>query len=78
MSWSELERLVETAEQDRALSRALRHCRSRSELVLAAQRLQFLITLEDLHRARLLDGRQTDESLQLSGWNAPDLHRIQA
>ncbi|MEI6032255.1 MAG: Nif11-like leader peptide family natural product precursor [Synechococcaceae cyanobacterium ELA739] len=58
MSWSELERLVETAEQDGQLRRALRHCRSRLELVMAARRLQFQISLKDLQRARLLHQRQ--------------------
>jgi hypothetical protein len=51
MSWSELERLVEEAEADRGLARALRHCRSRGELVLAARRLGYRITRTDLHRA---------------------------
>lgn len=51
MSWSELERLVEEAEADRGLARALRHCRSRGELVLAARRLGYRITRPDLHRA---------------------------
>jgi hypothetical protein len=51
MSWSELERLVEEAEADRALGRALRHCRSRGELVLAARRLGYGISRADLHRA---------------------------
>lgn len=55
MSWSELERLVEAAEADPALRRALRHCRSRQELVLAGQRLGFAIALADLRRARLLE-----------------------
>lgn len=62
MSWSELERLVETAEHDGHLRRALRHCRSRSELVLAARRLQFEITLKDLHGARLLHSGQEDRA----------------
>ena len=61
MSWSELERLVEAAEQDGRLRRALRHCRSRSELVLAARRLKYRITIEDLHGAWLLE-RQTVDS----------------
>ncbi len=55
MSWSELERLVEVAEQDGRLRQALRRCRSRSELVLAARRLQYRITVEDLRRAWLLE-----------------------
>ncbi|MFN6133328.1 MAG: Nif11-like leader peptide family natural product precursor [Synechococcaceae cyanobacterium] len=55
MSWSELERLVEAAEADPALRRALRHCRSRRELVLAGQRLGFAVALADLRRARLLE-----------------------
>lgn len=41
MSWSELERLVATAAADGALRRALKRCRSQSELVLAARRLGY-------------------------------------
>lgn len=59
MSWSELERMVEAAEADPALRRALRHCRSRQELVLAGQRLGFAIGLADLRRARLLERQAT-------------------
>jgi hypothetical protein len=59
MSWSELERMVEAAEADPALRRALRHCRSRQELVLAGQRLGFAIGMADLRRARLLEQQAT-------------------
>lgn len=55
MSWSELERLVETAERDSAIRRGLRHCRSVRELLLAAGRLGFLIHLDDLRQARAID-----------------------
>jgi len=51
MSWSELERLVDEAEADGSLQRALRHCRSRQELILAAQRLGYGINSVDLQRA---------------------------
>jgi hypothetical protein len=51
MSWSELERLVCDAEGDAAMQRALRHCRSRKELILAARRLGYRITRIDLQRA---------------------------
>ncbi len=51
MSWSELERLVEEAETDEVIRRGLRHCRSRSELLLAARRLGFGVTRVDLQRA---------------------------
>ncbi len=51
MSWSELERLVEDAEADAPVQRALRHCRSQQELVLAARRLGYRITRIDLLRA---------------------------
>ena len=51
MSWSELERLVEDAESQSDLQRALRHCRSRKELILAARRLGYRITRIDLQRA---------------------------
>ena len=51
MSWSELERLVDEAELDSEIRRALRHCRSRDELVLASRRLGYRITRMDLLRA---------------------------
>jgi hypothetical protein len=51
MSWLELERLVDEAEADRALQRALKHCRSRKELILAVRRLGYRITRIDLQRA---------------------------
>ena len=51
MSWSELERLVCYAEADAAMQRALKHCRSRKELILAARRLGYRITRVDLQRA---------------------------
>ena len=51
MGWLELERLVDEAEADQALQRALKHCRSRKELILAAQRLGYRITRIDLQRA---------------------------
>ena len=54
MSWSELERLVEDAETDAVMRRALRHCRSRRELLLAAQRLGYVITKDDLQQAWML------------------------
>ena len=54
MVWSELERLVEDAESGEAVRRALRHCRSRSELVLAARQLGYRITRVDLLQARNL------------------------
>jgi hypothetical protein len=57
MSWSELERLVEQAESDPALRRALSHCRSRLELVLASQRLGFAIDAHDLKLAWRLHRR---------------------
>jgi len=51
MSWSELERFVADVESDAALQRALKHCRSRKELILAARRLGYRITRIDLQRA---------------------------
>jgi hypothetical protein len=51
MSWSELERLVEDAESQGDLRRALRHCRSRKELILASRRLGYRITRVDLQQA---------------------------
>ena len=53
MSWFELERLVEDAEKESQLARALRHCRSNPELVLAARRLDYRITRVDLEQAAL-------------------------
>ena len=55
MSWSELDRLVETAELDDAIRRALGHCRSLPELVLASRRLGFAIESTDLMQARALE-----------------------
>jgi hypothetical protein len=60
MGWSELEQLVDQAEVDGSLRRALRHCRSRQELVLAARQLGFRITRMDLQRARELHDREGD------------------
>ncbi len=51
MSWSELERFVDDVEADSALQRALKHFRSRKELILAARRLGYRITRMDLQRA---------------------------
>ena len=51
MRWSELERFVDDVEADSALQRALKHCRSRNELILAARRLGYRITRIDLQRA---------------------------
>ena len=58
MSWFELERLVEDAEKEPQLARALRHCRSSPELVLAARRLGYRITRVDLVQARLADQKE--------------------
>jgi hypothetical protein len=55
MSWSELERLVDDAETDAVMRRALRHCRSRRELLLAAGRLGYAITKADLQQAWMLE-----------------------
>jgi len=51
MSCSEPERFVDDVEADSALQRLLRHCRSRKELILAARRLGYRITRNDLQRA---------------------------
>ena len=51
MSWSELERFVEELEADATLRRALKHCRSRKELILAGRRLGYRITRMDLQLA---------------------------
>ena len=52
MSWPELERLVADAEADPALQRALRHCRTRGELILTARRLGYRLSRLDLQRAQ--------------------------
>lgn len=62
MSWSELERLVEQAESDAALRRALMRCRSRFELVLAGRRLGFAIDGQDLRLAWQLHQRPGPDS----------------
>ena len=41
MSWSELEQFVKELEADATLRRALKHCRYRKELILAAWRLGY-------------------------------------
>jgi hypothetical protein len=58
MSWNELERLVEEAEADGVIRRALRHCRSRAELILASRRLGYRITRVELQRAWMLHCRE--------------------
>ena len=65
MSWSELERFVEELEADAALRRAVKHCRSRKELILAARRLGYRITRIDLQRA--WQEEQREKQLQAEG-----------
>jgi hypothetical protein len=67
MSWSELERLVEDAETQGDLRRALRHCRSRQELILAARRLGCRITRLDLQRAWQEEQAEQAGDLQAQG-----------
>jgi hypothetical protein len=74
MSWSELERLVEEAEADRALARALRHCRSRGELVLAARRLGYRISRVDLLRAWQLQHLEVPAGPCQAGGDAAPAH----
>ena len=64
MSWSELERFVDDVEADRALQRALKHCRSRKELILAARRLGYRITRIDLQRAWQEEQREQEQFVQ--------------
>lgn len=59
MSWSELERLVEEAEADASLRRALGHCRSVAELLLACGRLGYRIERQDLRLARRVHRGET-------------------
>ena len=65
MSWLELERLVEDAEKEPQLARALRHCRSNPELVLAARKLGYRITRVDLEQARLADQKEHKQQTQV-------------
>ena len=65
MSWLELERLVEDAEKEPQLARALRLCRSNPELVLAARRLDYRITRVDLAQARLADQKEHKQQNQV-------------
>ena len=65
MSWLELERLVEDAEKEPQLARALRHCRSNPELVLAARRLGYRITRIDLVQARHADQKEHKQHNQV-------------
>jgi hypothetical protein len=67
MSWLELERLVDEAEADQALQRALKHCRSRKELILAARRLGYRITRIDLQRAWREEQTEAGEQRQVRG-----------
>ena len=78
MSWSELERLVEQAESDGSLRRALTHCRSRFELLLASQRLGFAIDDRDLRLAWQLHetpGRDSGSRSQAAQRHRGDLGR---
>ena len=68
MSWSELERLVEDAESQGDLQRALRHCRSRKELILASRRLGYRITRLDLQRAWQEEQVEQSGSQQMTGY----------
>ena len=65
MSWLELERLVEDAEKEPQLARALRHCRSNPQLVLAARRLGYRVTRVDLEQARLADQKEHKQQNQV-------------
>ncbi len=64
MSWSELERFVDDVEADSALQSALKHCRSRKELILAARRLGYRITRMDLQRAWQEEQREQEQAAQ--------------
>lgn len=63
MGLGELARLVEEAERDGVIRRALRRCRSRAELVLAAHRLGYAIQRIDLRRAWLLHQQEVASGL---------------
>lgn len=67
MALAELQRLVDEAEADGSLRRALKHCRSSHELVLAARRLGYRITREDLIQSRLEDRDRSRSTHPLAG-----------
>ncbi len=50
-------------EADSALQHALKHCRSRKELMLAARRLGYRITRMDLQRACQEEQREQEQKL---------------
>ena len=52
---------MEEVEQDPALQRSLRRCRSRKELILAARRLGYRITRIDLQRAWQEEQRELEQ-----------------
>ena len=58
MSWSEFSRFVADAEASRGMQRAIRHCHSGNELILAARRLGYHVTRIDLLRAEEEDKRE--------------------
>jgi len=64
ISWSELVPSVDDVKADSALQRALKHCRSRKELIRAALRLGYRITRIDLQHA--WQEEQRDEELGFS------------
>ena len=74
MSWSELERFVEDAETDAAMGRALRHCRSRREFLLAARRLGYAITNADLQQAWTLE-RPAESPERRAAPSSPDRNK---
>jgi hypothetical protein len=51
-------------EADSCLQRALKHCRSRKELILAARRLGYRITRIDLQRAWQEEQLENDRQAQ--------------
>ena len=55
---------MDDVEADSALQRALKHCRSRKELILAARRLGYRITRIDLQRAWQEELREQEQAAQ--------------
>jgi hypothetical protein len=55
---------VDELEADSCLQRALKHCRSRKELILAARRLGCRITRIDLQRAWQEEQREQAQAAQ--------------
>jgi len=75
MSWSELQRLVEEAEEDGVIRRGLRRCRSQRELLMAGRRLGYDIQARDLCNARALEQMESGVFSPGGRTNRPELRQ---